>query len=270
MKVIIRKKEQIKNIEQWFRIAPPKGRAKQWKKGRSALEMARFTLSKDFPKIIDTIIEEYGLGEKSFLCEPEATTGFEKWMGQKGPREHDLLMIGSDTIIGIEAKVSEPFDKKIKDKRKEAKEKKNENVILRLDSCLEYLYGEKVPENAEDLYYQLFSATIGSVIEAKKRNKKNVISLFIVFSGNIDADGEYEKKIQENDKAFKDFCSTLNIGETGGKIPFIPNAPDINCWVKKLVIDIGPKFDYRVIHQMCPIDLSIASQEEDSQKIPVQ
>lgn len=94
--------------------------------------------------------------------------------------------------------------------------------------------------------------------------------MFIVFSGNIDADEEYEKKIQENDKAFKDFCSTLNIGETGGKIPFIPNAPDINCWVKKLVIDIGPKFDYRVIHQMCPIDLSIASQEEDSQKIPVQ
>lgn len=257
MKVIIRK--QIKNLEQWFRIAPPKGRAKQWKKGRSALEMARFTLSKDFPKIIDTIIEEYGLGEKNFDCEPEATTGFEKGMGKGGSRNHDLLMIGKDTVIGIEAKVSEPFDKKIKDIRKEAKEKKNENKILRLDSCLEYLYGEKVPENAEDLYYQLFSATIGSVIEAKKLKKKNVISLFVVFTGNIDADEEYEKKIQENDKAFKDFCSTLNIGDTGGKIPFIPNAPDINCWVKKLIINIGPSYQYEVVHSSSSIDLSSAS-----------
>lgn len=234
MKISIRKTVEIKDLEQWFHVAPPEGGSNQWKVGRSALEMARFALSEEFPCVIDNVIAECGLKESVFNCEPEALTSFEKDMGKGGPRHHDLLMVGNDTLIGIEAKVSEPFDKIIKDKRKEA----TENMNQRLNSCLDYLY-ENRPDNSEELYYQLLSATIGSIIEAQRRNMKNVISLFIVFTGNINAEKDYEKHIKENDDAFKEFCGTFKLDETGGKIPSISRAPGINCWIKKIKINIG-------------------------------
>lgn len=239
MKISIRKTVEITDLEQWFHVAPPEGGQKQWKIGRSALEMARFALAKEFQKIIKQVLADCGLKEENFICEPEALTHFEAGMGTGGPRHHDLLMVGDETLIGIEAKVSEPFDKKIEDKRKNA----TENMNQRLNSCLDYLY-ESRPENAEKLYYQLFSATVGSIIEARKHKKiKNVISLIIVFIGNIDAEADYEKKVKENDDAFIEFCNTFGLDETGGKLPSIPKAPDVNCWIKKIKVSIG---DYSI------------------------
>ena len=234
MKISINKTVEIKDLDQWFHVAPPEGRLKQWKVGRSAMEMARFALSNEFPKVIAKLLEECGLKESAFSCEPEALTNFENNMGKSGPRHHDLLMVGKDTIIGIEAKVSESFDKTINEKRKGA----TENMNIRLNSCIEFLY-ENEPEAVEELYYQLLSATIGSVIEAQRQMKKNVISLFIVFTGNIDAEKDYEKHIKDNDDAFRVFCSTFKLSEKGGKIPSIPKAPDINCWINKIEINIG-------------------------------
>ena len=234
MKISITKKVEIDSPTQWFHVAPPEGGTKQWKVGRSAFEMARFALSKEFPEIIKEVLSECGLSETGFTCEPEKTTSFEKSMGTGGPRHHDLLMIGDgDTIIGIEAKVSESFDKRIEEKRKGAKE----NMNLRLNSCLDYLY-ETRPKNAERLYYQLLSATIGSIIEAKNLNKHNVISLIIVFEGEVDKEKDYDQHVKDNEDAFKDFCSTFNLDEKGGKLPDIPKAPGINCWIKKIKVNI--------------------------------
>ena len=188
MKIKISKNVGISSLEQWFNIAPPKGEAAQWKPGRSAQEMARFALSDRFPEFINSVLTEYGIKENSFNCEPEAETPFEKGMGTNGPRNHVLLMIGKNTVVGIEAKVSETFDKQIKDKRVGT----SENMNTRLDSCLDYIYKER-PENAEDLYYQLFSATIGTVIEAKKHNYKNAIALFVVFVGEVAKEPKYGK-----------------------------------------------------------------------------
>lgn len=233
MKIEIKKTIDIKNINQWFNVAPPEGGEKQWVEGRSAMEMARLALSRRFPELICQVLKECEIKDDYFLCEPEALTPFEKGMGNSGPRHHDLLMIGKDTIIGIEAKVSEPFDKKIKDKRFGA----SDNMCRRLDSCIDYLYKNK-PDNVEDLYYQLFSATVGSIIEAKKHEKKNVVSLFIVFDGDVLKEPQYEDKVKENEKAFKAFCQSFGLDETGGKIPNIPKAIDVNCWIKKIKIHI--------------------------------
>lgn len=241
MKISIQKKVEIQTLDQWYHVAPPEGGSKQWKIGRSALEMARFALSKEFPIVIDRVLKECGLREGSFICEPEALTSFEQGMGTGGPRHHDLLMIGDNTLIGIEAKVSEPFDKRIEDKRKGA----TDNMNQRLDSCLRYLYNSK-PDNAEKMYYQLFSATIGSIIAAKSETNKaikNVISLFVVFVDNVDKEDGYDDHVRENDNAFKDFCESFGLDENGGKIPEIPKAPGINCWIKKIKVHIG---DYSI------------------------
>ena len=241
MKINIQKTTEISSLDQWFNVAPPEGGSKQWKVGRSALEMARFALSKEFPAIIERILKECGLKDTSFTCEPEALTSFEHGMGTGGPRHHDLLMIGNNTVIGIEAKVSESFDRRIEEKRKDA----SDNMNLRLDSCLQYLYDNK-PVNAEHLYYQLFSATIGSIIAAKSqkdKNIKNVISLVVVFVGNVDKEDGYDDHIRENDEAFKDFCESFGLDENGGKLPAIPKAPGVNCWIKKIKVHIG---DYSI------------------------
>ena len=234
MKINIEKSVKIENLVQWFEVAQPKGGNVHWKPGRSAMEMARFALSNEFAKVISKVLKECGLKDCNFKCEPEKQTTFEKGMGTGGPRNHDLLMLGDDILIGIEAKVSESFDEKIKDKRKNA----TENMHLRLNSCLDYLY-ETRPQNAEDLYYQLFSSTVGSIIEAKRQKKNNVISLFVVFVGDVDKEDKYETNVNNNDIAFNEFCQTFGLGENGGKLPKIPGAPDVNCWIKKIKINIG-------------------------------
>ena len=241
MKIIIQKKVEIQTLDQWFNVAPPEGGSKQWKVGRSALEMARFALSKEFPTMIDKVLKECGLKDRSFICEPEALTSFEQGMGTGGPRHHDLLMIGNNTVIGIEAKVSEPFDKRIEDKRKGA----TDNMKQRLNSCLDYLYKRR-PDNAEKMYYQLFSATIGSIIAAKTLKDKdiqNVISLFVIFVDNVDKEEGYDDHVKDNNDAFKVFCESFGLDENGGKLPEIPKAPGINCWIKKVIVHIG---DYSV------------------------
>lgn len=234
MKIEITKKVGISSLEQWFNAAPPKGEAMQWKPGRSALELARFALSNRFPEFIEGILTEYGIKENTFVCEPEAETPFEKGMGTSGPRNHDLLMLGKKTVIGIEAKVSETFDKQIKDKRIGA----SDNMMTRLDKCLDFIYEER-PANAEDLYYQLFSATVGTVIEAKKHNYKNAVALFIVFVGDVAKEPKYAEHIKTNNDAFTAFCKTFGLEEKGGRLPELPGAPGVNVWIRKCEVNIG-------------------------------
>lgn len=244
MKISINKTVEIKSLDQWFHVAPPEGGTTQWKVGRSALEMARFAMSNEFPAVIEKVLKECNLKDSGFDCEPEALTSFEPGMGTGGPRHHDLLMIGKNTLIGVEAKVSEPFDKTIKDKRN--RKDVTANMKLRLNSCLNYLY-KTIPENADDLYYQLFSATIGTIIAAKNlkdKDIKNVISLFVVFTGNVDKEKGYDDHVRENEKAFKEFCNSFGLDENGGELPKIPGAPDIRCWIKKIHVDIG-SFSYK-------------------------
>jgi len=234
MKITITKKVRITSLEQWFNVAPPKGESSQWKPGRSAQEMARFALSDRFPELIEVVLSEYGIKEDSFVCEPEAETPFEKGMGTSGPRNHDLLMIGKNTVVGIEAKVSESFDKQIKDKRIGA----SDNMNTRLDKCLEFVYKEQ-PADVEDLYYQLFSATIGTVIEAKKNHCNNAIAIFIVFVGEVAKENKYEDHVKANNEAFAAFCQTLGLEEKGGRLPELPGAPGVNVWIKKVEVNIG-------------------------------
>lgn len=234
MKITISKIVEISRIEQWYNVAPPKGESLQWKPGRSAQEMARFALSNQFPKFIDSVLTEYGIKETSFNCEPEAETPFEKGMGTGGPRNHDLLMIGKNTVIGIEAKVSETFDKQIKDKRNGA----SENMKRRLNTCLDFIYKDR-PTNEDDLYYQLFSATIGTVIEAKRHGFKNAIALFIVFVGDVAKEAYYDEHVKTNNEAFAAFCKTLGLEERGGRLPELPGAPGVNVWIRKVEVNIG-------------------------------
>ena len=203
------------------------------------MEMARFALSERFPSFISDITKSIGCKDSHFDCEPEALTPFNKEMGKSGPRHHDLLLVGKDLVIGIEAKVSEPFDLRIGDKRKKAENDHNDNMLLRLDSCLEFLYGKDIPQNTDGLYYQLFSATVGTIIAAQKKGIKKALVLIITFTGNVEKEKNYYSNVNENENAFKAFCNSLGLGEEGGKIPIIPGSNQTECWIKSVKVDIG-------------------------------
>lgn len=236
MKITIEKERPILSIEDWFEIAPPKGEKTQWKVGRSAMEMARFALSDAFPSFVSDLVTTIPVHDTEFSCEPEAKTTL-RGMGKGGPRNHDLLMCGKESIIGVEAKVSESFDKKISEKRKGA----TQNQSLRLDSCIKFLFGESAPKEVEDMYYQLFSATIGTILQAVKDNKKHAIVLFLTFTGNVSKEIDYSAHVEENNSAYEKFCLALGLSKDGGKLKYIPGLGknQIECWIKRanVVID---------------------------------
>lgn len=237
MKINISKTIKIEDLSDWFCAAPPKGEEKQWKDGRSAKEMARFATSKDFPCLINNVLKKCGLKTQDFECEPEALTSFPpETMGTSGPRNHDLLMIGKDCVIGIEAKVSESFDEKISKKRCQA----TENMAKRLNGAIQYVYGENTPEGVEDMHYQLFSATIGTIEEAKKHGKENAITLVIVFKGDAceATDPNYGNNVKANNEAFKKFYDSVHeVNAPDGPIN-VASADGINCWLKKVEVTV--------------------------------
>jgi hypothetical protein len=236
MKIKISKNgKTITSLDKWFELAPPKRKEKQWKVGRSAMEMARFALSDSFSGFISQVLKECKLESlaSDFECEPEANSSFGKGMGKGESRNHDLLMIGKDVLIGVEAKVSESFDKQISKKRKEVKDQ------TRINKFIQYIYGDNAPKNVKDLYYQLFSATIGSIKEAERRGDiNNVIVLFIVFKEKL----ENKKTNDKNDEAFNAFCTSLNL-KKNQPISF-PEAQNINCWIKKVEIGINSNYQF--------------------------
>jgi len=235
MKVSISKKVNITSVNQWFNVAPPEGGVSQWRPGRSAMEMARFALSDGFPVFISEELKRCGIRESYLECEPEALTPFPSEMGINGPRHHDLLMLGKNVVVGIEAKVSESFDKRIGDKKKGA----TDNMKTRLKTSLEYIYGDNVPEHSDELFYQLFSATIGTLEEAKKRDKKKAVILFVTFVGDVSKEKDYDNNVRTNNEAFKSFCQTLGLDEKGGKLSSVPGAEGIECWIRKIDVNVG-------------------------------
>lgn len=243
MEIIIKKEKDdkvypINNVKDWKTYAPPQNPNTQWVEGKSAKTLAEYVFKddkKDFEQKIGGLLSSLSLAiPQTFTCEPEAKTYFPSNWGTSGPRSHDLLMVGkADILIGIEAKVDEPFGEKLSTMRKTA-EKKNadggKNMNLRIDSILNFLYPKGAPTNSEDLMYQLLSATAGTIIEAKRQGKKNAVALFMVFKTK----GIQQNRIEDNNSKFEVFCKSLGLSLEGGAIAI----DGVKCWIKKVNIDL--------------------------------
>ena len=248
---------QISEVNEWFEYGEPKGGSNQWKIGRSAFEFARYMTSYGgtVPSAILQYLQSIGIQAYNFECEPERITSFSKkeisklcpgWNLERGEgRHHDGLMwsTGNDCVIGIEAKVSEPFDRSIKDRIESAKNNhdQGENTKKRILESIRIIKGEK-EQNKEwlkkDLMYQLLSATIGTVIEAKKLGATNAVFLVIEFTGNVCKEKNYDAKVDKNRKDFDNYMEFLGLGQEDDKGRNI-NIDGINVWFKRLSINIG-------------------------------
>ena len=213
MKIKISKNNNIiTTVEEWYQFAPPKAKGKHWKDGRSAKSLAQFMTDKNQVKKLEDILVELKYGTNGVIsCTPEANTV----LPCKGNgRNHDLLMIGEDFVVGIEAKVSESFGEEISTELIEA----SDNKKGRIDKLANELFGCKINEIKDglELRYQLLTGVYGTLREAENNKKSKALFLVIVFTDGITR--EDENAVNRNNDDFKNFCKCINLSEEGGTI----------------------------------------------------
>ncbi len=175
-----------------------------------------------------------GITEQDFTCTPEYKSSLGKGFGRGGCRNHDLLMEGDeDCIIGVEAKVSESFDKDwINALNKQKKNNEEDTRAYRLRKRLVKFDSEDV----DKIGYQLFTATRATINYAIEKKKNKCIILVIVFEGEIDKEKSYKENVEKNNKDFSEFCKA--IGAQDGKT----NIDGIECWIKKVTVNISKSY----------------------------
>lgn len=237
MKIIFKKEgKEIRILEDWKELGHPKSEM-QWKDGRSSKEMARFALSDKFKDVITDVLKRCNIEEQDFVCEPEATTSLGPGFNP-GCRNHDLLMIGKDCVIGIEAKVSESFDDEISKVLKEQESKYSNIAQTRAYKLIQYFrINNSIDYNS--IGYQLFTSTRGTIYAAK--DSKHCINLIIVFTGNIDTNNEkhFAENCKKNDKDYKDFRALIGATEQGSFL----TKEGVSCWLKKIKVRITSTYE---------------------------
>lgn len=234
MEITIQKNVEIQSVDDWFFCAPPKGKEKQWKDNYSAKELATFATSPEFKPFIENLLSECKIKCDEFICIPEAETNLPG--DYRGPRNHDLLMIGKNVIIGIEAKVNEPYGNSIEQELKDCSKGKKE----RINWMKKVLFNGDCDNNK--IKYQLMTGVCGTLLEAVRKNVEKCI--FLVLSFNIDG----VESNKQNEKAFESFIKQLGMNGAGDK-SFLVNTEDtgdkrIICHIlkKNIIIPLRYKF----------------------------
>lgn len=172
---------EIDDLDSWFLHAPPEKGLAQWKDGYSAKEQAKAWLrpgSPAMPDELETAISDFVHGEVEELYgRPEHTTRLDNY---SRARQHDLFgCVRRDgetvVVVGIEAKACEGFDGVVADRATAAAPS---NRRARCNLLSRALFGREVldeetgailDENLSRHGYQLWTAAVGTVIEAQKR-----------------------------------------------------------------------------------------------------
>lgn len=226
MKLEISKTNVIKTVDQWLQFAPPMGKEKHWKDDRSAKSLAQFMTDTNQVKKLEKELKTLGYDTRGVIsCTPEANTVLP---GTGNGRNHDLLMIGKDFVIGIEAKVSESFGKTISKELEGA----SDNKQYRIDTLAKELFGCEVNVDYKDLKYQLLTGVMGTLLEAIKNAKTKALFLILVFTDGITPKDEHA--VKANDKDYEDFCKYLGLGIDGGTIKKL----NVDITIKKICISL--------------------------------
>ena len=213
----------IHSVDDWFRLAPPKGGQKHWVAGRSAMECARaWCGSTEGPCVPDEIIALLGsspeLANLEFLHgTPEHQVRFDKLAGE--PRNADMVVVASASLgkiaISIEAKADETFGDLVHDVlragvRKIAADQRT-NSIARVQALADALLPSRTASTAPlgELRYQLLTAVAGAIAFAIEQ-KAAVAALLI---HEFRTDKTTPENIERNSADLNVFVSRLTRGE---------------------------------------------------------
>ena len=174
---------EIKRIEDWYYKAGPKDKETQWKDDYSAKEFARLWFKNETeliePKEIKHIIESLFGTHQLLFCFPEHISPLNT---SKSGRNHDMFILGNSEaeglfVICIEAKVEEKFGDDTVASHLSKVRDKSSGVPARIKWMKHKLNLSNV--NIDDIYYQLLTATCGTLTEAEKYKCKNCMFLIV-------------------------------------------------------------------------------------------
>jgi hypothetical protein len=178
--------EEIVDLDSWFVHAPPEKGLAQWKDGFSAKEQAKSWLRSGRPQMpheLWSALSALMPDADEVYGRPEHTTRLDKF---SRARQHDLFAcLRRDgvmtTAIGIEAKACEDFDGRVSDRAGAAAPSKRR---ARCNLLAHALFGREVlDEDSGEILdtdlsihgYQLWTAAVGTIIEAQSRDLPHAV-----------------------------------------------------------------------------------------------
>jgi hypothetical protein len=175
----------IHDLADWGRYASTKSK---WVDGFSAKELARLWLAGRGPRDVEAALVDVIPGLRIEQAIAEAQISFDEYEG--GVRNHDVLAYGScdggDAVIGVEGKVNESLDSRLKGKYAAAAQRKrddmNTNLDRRVDDLLAAIIGKRYGDDPDlaNLRYQLFSAIAGTVAAAKPTTAAAAVVIHLI------------------------------------------------------------------------------------------
>lgn len=204
--------ETICSLDEWLLKCPPQKRS-QWQPKRSAMETAKVWIC--------GIPIEYRQTLKGFdlefeLCSPEFVTRFDKYNGNG--RNHDLLILAKDkkeekVIISVESKVDESYGQLVgpclKSIKRQKEEGKASNADFRIEELRKAIFPQLEPNVFESLKYQLLTAVAGTLAEAKIQGTKKAIFLVQTLLTSSMDKGKHRK----NQRDLDSFINVISNGK---------------------------------------------------------
>ncbi len=185
---------------------------KQWKTGFSAKSLAySWETANGFPMTFKKVLNKSKLDLEMLLGIPEYKVFLDT---KKAPSQNDLFVLAKDNFglatIMIEGKVSESFDKEIKDWYNNTESRKQ-----RIEFLLNKLELKKTIKEIESFRYQLFHRTASAILEAENFTAKKAIMIVHSFS--------------QSDEWFNDFSDFVVLLNPKIKTPVVNEI--YNCGV---------------------------------------
>lgn len=202
----------IQSVEDWFRYAPPKDGADQWRDGRSAKEFARAWVesgSVSVPDELVALLSSHPDTQSAVLenGEPEARLAFDKRVGEV--RNADLAVravSGSAPLaLTIEAKADEPFDQLVPDTLADALDRIVERGRGGGIDRVRDLATSLLPPPARGLpplrllRYQLLTAVAGSLAWARQLQAPRAVLVIYEFHTSQTSTRNLQRNAQDLD-----------------------------------------------------------------------
>lgn len=208
----------IRDMTDWLDRAGPLGKDRQWKDGRSAKELARAWFGSEdsttpaIPAVLRDLLTSHPRFSDldTFRAIPEHKVPLDDFEGNT--RNTDMLIIADApshrTVISIEAKADEPFERTIAERvaaaEKTLLKSPGSKALPRIRQLSRAILGRE-PNEAGGLRYQLLHAAAAALIEAKAAGADEAIMLIHEFR----SDGCRPRNLERNASDLAAFVAVL-------------------------------------------------------------
>lgn len=236
--IILKNDTPILTIDDWFKLAAPKGKAAQWVDGRSAKECAIAWLATPgaLPPEIASLFAHADFDSLRLdRIEPEALLTFD---GHSGPRNADVAVWAHDdrgpVAISVEAKADEPFAQLVAEALSGSLEMRistpTSGALPRIiDLATSLLWPREQGQVAVgDIRYQLLTAAAGTLAMAHAHGAQRAVCVVHELVSSRTSQAKLAANAQDLDR----FVTRLSRGAVSEVVPgtlygpfTVPGAP---------------------------------------------